>query len=119
MASVTTAQARLFISACSVGPLEAAHFKVVMDAIAGSTPTTPTFRLERFLSQLRASGVLGEEDAERILAALEAAAAAGAAVNLGGVDARIRARRSFRRLRAVLPQDVVEGLIASVITAEV
>jgi hypothetical protein len=113
MASITNVQRDMLVSLCNVGPLEAAHLKTVLDAIDGSQVVSTTFRLDNLLFQLKANGWIGEQDATLIKAAV-VAAAAGTPLNDAGTIAKTKA--AVRKLKAVLPSSVVEGVAAVIFT---
>ena len=114
MTSITTREANLFVSTASSGPLEAAHFKEVMDAIDAANVIVPTVRLETFLKHLQAASILGEGDVTLLKAAIDAAAA-GTPIS-GSGDTAVRTRAAARKLKTILPSSTVEGLVTLIFT---
>lgn len=113
MASITNQQRDVLVSLCNVGPLEAAHLKTVLDAIDAAQVVSTTFRLDNLLAQLRGNGWIGDAEAVLIKDAIVASAAG---TPLSDADVLLRTKAAVRKLKAVLPGSVVEGIAAVIFT---
>lgn len=115
MSSISEKEQNVLVSVCNVGRLEAAHIKVVLDAIdASEVVSTSSHLFTNAFFQLAANGIIGKDEAALLKAAVEAAAAGNPISDSGHTADMTRA--ACRKLSAIWPQATVEGLVTLIFT---
>lgn len=107
MAFLSAYHTNLLTSVANVGPLEAAHLKLLLDQIEADTAETVTYLLTSVFTQLRANGFIGATDA----AYIQAAIVARAATHDAAIDNAAETTAALRKLGSIWPASTVEDLV--------
>lgn len=116
MTAVTQKEADILVSVYSVGALEAAHTKALLEAIDANTGTAAqdiyAYLYEGLLDRLVSFSVLSKVEADLIAAAIAIRAPTGQdEASIGDATVKENTRRAIRRLYGVLSYDTTETLV--------